>query len=262
LKTFALVISILAISSISYSYATVENGALTQNSVEWCTEVYQQYNALGLSWFLENYHYSIESRVCANLYEDSIWNYDGNDRMQKLVERSKYYVDLEIRESEEEAQSGDIDVTPAGIDKKTNSVIQASVDGTIFVTIQTTDATAGDYMGIDVIFKDSNGKQIPHVNYDLKVVQKETIVLVLKSQYAEDGITEHWTRPLSSDKPVDIEVKILGIGLPENEENWTGYNEVITFQAVPEFGKLALAILMIQLLIIVIFHKFRLIRNF
>lgn len=235
-------------SSIYQVYATVENGVLTQNSVEWCEEVYPQYQTLGLSWFLENYHYSIEARVCANLYEDSIWKYDGDDRIQKLVERSGYYVELEIKESEDEAQSGQIDTTPAGISQKTNSIMQTSRDGTMLVTIQTTDATAGEYMGIDVVFKDSSGKQIPHVNYDLKITQEGKDALVLKSQHAETGMVEHWTRPLSSDKPVDVELTLLGMGLPKDKESWSGPSgEILSFYAIPEFGTLSLTILMISI---------------
>lgn len=235
-------------SGIYQVYATVENGALTQNSVEWCEEVYPQYQTLGLSWFLENYHYSIEARVCANLYEDSIWKYDGDDRIQKLVERSGYYVELEIKESEDEAQSGQIDTTPAGISQKTNSIMQTSRDGTMLVTIQTTDATAGEYMGIDVVFKDSSGKQIPHVNYDLKITQEGKDALVLKSQHAETGMVEHWTRPLSSDKPVDVELTLLGMGLPKDKESWSGPSgEILSFYAIPEFGTLSLTILMISI---------------
>ena len=50
--------------------AAVRDGALTENDIEWCEDVFPQYEAAGLNWFLENYHYSIEARVCANLYED------------------------------------------------------------------------------------------------------------------------------------------------------------------------------------------------
>ena len=95
--------SILLISTmmvgICPTNAAVRDGALTENDIEWCEDVFLQYEAAGLKWFLENYHYSIEARVCANLYEAQLWEYPGNDRIQKLVERSKYYVELEIQES-------------------------------------------------------------------------------------------------------------------------------------------------------------------
>ncbi len=40
----------------------------TMNDIEFCHDVYPQYEVLGLDWFIENYHYSIEARVCCSLY--------------------------------------------------------------------------------------------------------------------------------------------------------------------------------------------------
>jgi hypothetical protein len=89
---------------------------LTENDMEWCDEEFPRYEILGLQWFLENYHYSIKARVCGSLYEDPIWEEAvGEDRLKKLQERSKYYVDLEIKESEEEAKVGIDDPTPVAI---------------------------------------------------------------------------------------------------------------------------------------------------
>lgn len=253
----------MLLSSASFANATVSNGALTENDIEWCHDVYPQYKTLGLSWFLENYHYSIEARVCASLYEDQIWQYKGDDKMTKLVERSKYFVELEIEESQNEAQSGQIDPTPAGISEKSNSVMQASSDGTILITIETTDATSGEYMGINVIFKDVEDKPVKHVNYDLRVTQNEQEFLVVKSQHAENGMAEHWTRPLFSDDAVDVQVTILGIGLPKDRANWTGPNdESLTFYAVPEFGLFTLTILMISITMIILVQKSKQVQKF
>lgn len=238
---------------MSFANATVRDGRLTENDIEWCHDVYTQYKTLGLSWFLENYNYSIETRVCASLYEDQMWQYEGNDRIKKLIERSKYFIELEIEESKNEAQSGQIDPTPAGISEKSNSIMQALSDGTILVTIETTAATPGEYMGINVIFKDAQDKPVKHVNYDLRVTQNEQEFLVVKSQHAENGMAEHWTRPLFSDDSVDIEVIILGIGLPKERANWTGPNEEsLTFYAVPEFGLLTLTILAISVIVMIV----------
>jgi len=246
-------ISMIMLSGAYSVNATVSDGALTENDIEWCHEAYPQYKTLGLSWFLENYHYSIEARVCASLYEDQIWQYKGDDRIKKLVEQSKYFVELEIEESENEAKLGQIDPTPAGISEKSNSITKMSSDGTILVKIKTTDATSGEYMGINVIFNDLEDKIVKHVNYDLRVTQNQQEFLVVKSQHAENGIAEHWTRPLFSDDPVDVQVTILGMGLPKDRENWTGQNdESLTFYAVPEFGILTLTILMISIMLVII----------
>ena len=89
------------------------NDAFTQNGVEWCEEEKPRYDVIGEPTWLEHHRHSIEARICANLYNDSLWTYDGPDRYEKLIERSRYYVSLEIAESTDEAKTGVVDPTPA-----------------------------------------------------------------------------------------------------------------------------------------------------
>jgi len=65
---------------------------------------------LGVQFF-EHHRHSIESRVCANLIEDELWNYSGPDRVEKLIECSLYFSELEIAESQVEAGIGIVDTT-------------------------------------------------------------------------------------------------------------------------------------------------------
>lgn len=250
---FSILLAITTVSTISPVQATVENGALTENSIEWCEDVYPQYKAAGLYWFLENYHYSIEARVCGNLYEDPIWEYQGADRVQKLVERSKYYVALEIQESENEAKSGHLDPRPAATSEwKTNSLTKISSDGTMLITAETSNATAGKNMEITITFKNSAQKIIEHVNYDLRVTQNDEEVLVLKGQHSQTGTSDHSTRPLSSGDPVDVEITILGIGMPKDKEEWTGpKGEIVDFRTVPEFGSTVAVVLLVSAIAVV-----------
>lgn len=88
------------------------NDALTKNGIEWCEENYSLYKLLGNDFFVHHKH-SIESRVCASLYNDPLWTYEGPDRIDRLVVKSQYYVQLEIQESQKEAETGVIDPTPA-----------------------------------------------------------------------------------------------------------------------------------------------------
>jgi len=90
------------------------NGAFTQNGIEWCEENKPLYDLLG-DRFFEHHRHSIESRVCANLIEDELWNYSGPDRVEKLIERSLYFSELEIAESQIEAGIGIVDTTPADV---------------------------------------------------------------------------------------------------------------------------------------------------
>ncbi len=133
-----MILLIALLANMNQVEAAIRDGALTENDIEWCHEVNSQYKAAGLKWFLENYHHSIEARVCANLYEDPIWEYQGDDRIQKLVERSKYYVELEIKESKEEAESGEIDPTPAkSSEDKSNSTTTLPVGWQMFEAMPT-----------------------------------------------------------------------------------------------------------------------------
>jgi len=131
----SLLFAVLAIVSLifgtnSANGATVfyANGAFTQNGIEWCEENKPLYDLLG-DQFFEHHNHSIESRVCANLIEDSLWSYMGPDRIEKLIERSSYFSQLEITESQEEAKVGIIDTTPADIpDKQVEEVIEEPVE--------------------------------------------------------------------------------------------------------------------------------------
>jgi len=114
---FALITLVSIIFSAYPAYgATVfyANGAFTKNGIEWCEENKPLYDLLGDEFF-EHHKHSIESRVCANLIEDPLWSYSGPDRAEKLIERSRYFSELEIAESQEEAKVGVVDPTPAQV---------------------------------------------------------------------------------------------------------------------------------------------------
>lgn len=114
---FALITLVSIIFSAYPAYgATVfyANGAFTKNGIEWCEENKPLYDLLGDKFF-EHHKHSIESRVCANLIEDPLWSYSGPDRVEKLIEQSRYFSELEIAESMEEAKVGVLDPTPAQV---------------------------------------------------------------------------------------------------------------------------------------------------
>jgi predicted secreted protein with PEFG-CTERM motif len=57
---------------------------------------------------------------------------------------------------------------------------------------------------------------------------------------------------LGSDKPVDVQVTLNGFGLPDEEAKWTGpKGEIVTLQVVPEFGTIAMMILVISIVSII-----------
>jgi len=120
----------LLFGSAYASTAFFANGGLTENGIEWCEENYQLYQFMGVDFF-EHHKHSIESRICASLYQDPLWTYSGYDRYEKLVEQSRIYTELEINESKDEADSGIIDIKPAIIDEIPQEITQQQkeIDG-------------------------------------------------------------------------------------------------------------------------------------
>jgi hypothetical protein len=126
--------AILAFASLIFgtnsgNAATVfyANGAFTENGIDWCEENEQLYDLLG-DQFFEHHKHSIESRICANLIEDSLWGYFGPDRVDRLIERSNYFSQLEISESQNEAKVGVLDPSPADVpDRQIREIIEEPV---------------------------------------------------------------------------------------------------------------------------------------
>ena len=132
----AFVSLIFGINSANGATVFYANGAFTQNGIEWCEENKPLYDLLG-DQFFEHHNHSIESRVCANLIEDSLWSYLGPDRIEKLIERSSYFSQLEITESQEEAKVGVIDTTPVDIpDMQVEEMIEESVEEIIEESVE------------------------------------------------------------------------------------------------------------------------------
>ncbi|MFB5647436.1 MAG: hypothetical protein ACE5RO_04780, partial [Candidatus Nitrosomaritimum yanchengensis] len=222
-KTFSgIILSILMIGTFEfniYTHATpfFENGQFTSNGIEWCEENLQLYEILG-SKFFEHHKHSIESRVCASLYEDPLWDYDGPDRIQKLIEKSLYYSQLEISESIEESQTGIIDTSPAA--SKDETLLRGiTEDGQITIQIIATKPMENTPMQINISFLDNNDSLISNINYKIEATQSDNQVMLDSNGYSERGLITASTFPLPSNEPVTIDVTINGIGLPEDKDN-------------------------------------------
>lgn len=127
-----------------------------------------------------------------------------------------------------------------------------SADGSVHVDIESSVPTAGEEMSIHVAFTDADGNAIEHVNYDISAMQDGAEVLSESSMHEHTGAGMHVTNALSSDSPVDVQVTILGIGLPGQETEWTGpVGEVVSLQVVPEFGTIAALVLAISIVSII-----------
>jgi len=127
-----------------------------------------------------------------------------------------------------------------------------SSDGSVNVEIESSIPSTDEEMSIHVTFTDANGNKIQHVNYDINAMQEGTQVLSEEGAHKHEGEGMHTTDALASDRPVDIQVTILGLGLPDQEATWTGpKGDVIKLQVVPEFGTIAALVLAISIVSII-----------
>ena len=247
-RSFGLLLVFFTLVGIFYPNQTVyanpffANGYFTENGIEWCEENIPLYKVLKEDFF-EHHKHSLESRICASLYQDYYWNYDGPDRTEKLIERSKHYSQLEISESYEESETGIIDTAPAK--NKDQTLLQGiTQDGELMVQIISSSPRVNESMEINLAFLDKNNKLLKNVNFGVIVTQQEQKIIESNNIFSEKGLSTMNTRPLTSEEPVSISIMINGIGPSENSEEWTGpKGEVVNFTVVPEFGEMVLILL-------------------
>ncbi len=252
--TMAVILS--AIFSVQNTYANpfFSNGYFTENGIEWCEENLPLYEILEEKFF-EHHKHSLESRVCVSLFEDYYWTYEGPDRVEKLIERSKHYSQLEILESYEESETGIIDTMPAG-DKDQTLLRGTTEDGEITVQVISSSPVVNQSMEINLSFLDKNNQLLSNVNYGIEIIQQDQEILKNKYIYSENGLSTLITRPLNSEEPVIIEISFNGIGMSENQEELTGpIGEIIMFTVVPEFGTITMMVLTLTIIAVIILNK-------
>ena len=222
------------------------NGYFTENGIEWCEENRALYEILEEKFF-EHHNHSLESRICVSLYQDYYWTYEGPDRVEKLIERSKHYSQLEISESYDESKTGIIDTTPA--ENKDQTLLQGvTEDGNVMVQIISSSPRTNESMEINLTFFDKSGRILTDVNYGITITQQDQTILENNNLFSEEGLSTMNTWPLKSDDAVSIAISINGIGVQEDPESWVGpKGEIIIFTVVPEFGEIAIVLLSITI---------------
>lgn len=244
------IMGIVPINQNSFGNPFFSNGHFTKNGIEWCQENLPLYEILGDEFF-EHHKHSLESRVCASLFQDYLWTYDGPDRIEKLIERSKHYSQLEILESYEESETGIIDTTPAGT--KDQTLLRGTIgEGEMIIQIISSSPVINQGLDINLSFFDNNNQLMSKVNFGIKITQNGQNILENKNIHAENGLSTLLTRPLNSEEAVMIELLINGIGSPGNPELWENpKGEMIKFSVVPEFGTMAVFVLALTLIPII-----------
>jgi len=250
LFTIAVGIFGLNYSLLAFANPFFENGQFTPNGIEWCQENFQLYEILGEKFF-EHHKHSIESRVCAALYEDPLWNEEREGKVQKLIEKSRHFALLEISESIEESQTGVIDTTPVA--NRDKIILQGMTeDGQVTVQLSTTKPIVNTMMQIEISFLDSDKTLIPNVSYSIEAIQENTKVISSNGGLSDNGLATISTIPLSSDAHVKINLTINELGLSEDAEYWeSSKGQVIMFNVVPEFGTITMVILAVAIISIV-----------
>ncbi len=139
-----------------------------------------------------------------------------------------------------------------GHDEGEGYAMTTTTDGSVNVKVGSAKPTADEELTLDVEFTDSDGKAISHVNYDITAMQDGNEVLSMSGEHTHTGNANYKTSKLSSDSPVDVQIKILGIGLPDDQANWKSpKDETVSVQVVPEFGQVAMMILAVAIVSIV-----------
>lgn len=149
-----------------------------------------------------------------------------------------------------EISDGTIIVGAPPEDKTT--VTGISQDGNLRTEITVSNPEADEIMSLEIKFRDVTGSIKKHANYDIVVSQNEIDVLSIIGAHNHEGTGKHSTAPLNSGDKVDIKVTLLGFGLPDDQENWTGpKGEILMFNVVPEFGTISIMVLAVAILSII-----------
>ena len=91
-----------------------------------------------------------------------------------------------------------------------------------------------------------------YVNYEIDVTQNGDRLLKETSHAMGTTATYKVTVAGSVENPIDVKITSLGIGLPGQEDKWTGPTGLITtVQVVPEFGTIAMMILVVAIVSVV-----------
>jgi predicted secreted protein with PEFG-CTERM motif len=140
---------------------------------------------------------------------------------------------------------------------KYGSILKSiSSDGSVIVNLIATAPSKDEAMDVALEFTDVNNNPIENTNYDITATQDGKIVLDEKGVHTNNGKDSHSTDSMSSANPVDIKVKLLGVGVAEKIDNWTGpKGETVSLQVVPEFGSIAVVILIVGIISIVLISK-------
>lgn len=114
---------------------------LTEVQLKECENFYEDYTTLGKSVFNERYLYHKFVGNCVMLYNDPIWESEGDDRYEKLSDRLATLVNMrEAERIQDKSQAMFLDIT---------SITELQIEGTFLVRFD--GCTGHDYISLDDI---------------------------------------------------------------------------------------------------------------
>lgn len=125
-----------------------------------------------------------------------------------------------------------------------------SNDGLTWIFVTATEPIEREHMSINLRFTDKNGQELVNVNYDILVTQNDQVILDKTMINQKIGIGNHLTNALPSNENVNIKITLQGTG---TDIPLTGpHGEPLNFNVVPEFGTIAMMILVVSIVSIVV----------
>ena len=129
----------------------------------------------------------------------------------------------------------------------------AEVDNLI-ADIVSSDGLANEMMTIDVTITDLENNPVDHITYNIQAIHGTMVLLNEEGHMHEGAMTNtHTTSALtidaSDDAPVTITVNAVGFG--HGEQYQEVFGEIAKKQVVPEFGTIAMMILVISIISII-----------
>ena len=132
--------------------------------------------------------------------------------------------------------------------------------------IMTSDGVANEEMSIDLTLTDLEGDGIEHITYNIKATQGPSVILdeeghMHKGILTNNHVTSALSLDASDEMPVVIMIESVGFGHNEQYVDFTG--EIATKQVVPEFGTIAMMVLVVAIIsIVAVTSKSRVIPRF
>ena len=131
------------------------------------------------------------------------------------------------------------------VDDKVNNLV---------ADIESSEGLANEEMTIELTITDLEGNPPEHLSYNIQAIHG-TIVLLNEQGHMHEGTTTntHTTSALTIDasekNPVTITVNAVGFG--HDEQYQEAFGEIATKQVVPEFGTIAVMILVVSIISII-----------